>query len=282
MTLLASGGSPSFSRWIHCEWCIGSAPGATHSSDALWRSCCKSRFCLYLVGIALGILTAYHGMSYWSLVIMQLSTTFALSLGFWVACGLATGVPVRGAGVNSMLKYGGNLTGFSVLNYFHRNLDNVLIGRYWGSHQLGLYDRAYQLMLLPIAQFISPFSSVAIPTLSRLQDDQERFGRYYFGAVNFLAFVLCPTMITMAVMSDEIILLLLGPQWVGASLIFKTLSIVAIVQPLNATTGWVYQSLGKTDRMMRWGIICTPFYILSFIVGLPSGGQWRGYCLHNM
>lgn len=62
-----------------------------------------------LVGIALGILAAFRGMSYWSLIIMQLSTAFALSLGFWVACNWRPGVPVRGAGVRSMLQYGGNL-----------------------------------------------------------------------------------------------------------------------------------------------------------------------------
>ncbi len=225
------------------------------------------------VGSAIGILAAYRGMSYWSLVIMQLSTVFAMSLGSWIACDWRPGMPVRGAGIGSMLRYGGNLTGFSFLNYFHRNLDNVLIGRYWGSLQLGLYDRAYQLMLLPITQIIAPVTGVAIPALSRLQDDPERFRRYYLGAVNVLAFFLCPTMITMAVMSDEVVFVLLGPQWVGASTIFKTLSIVAIVQPLYATTGWIYQSLGKTDRMMRWGMISIPCYILSFIAGLPWGGN---------
>jgi PST family polysaccharide transporter len=128
-------------------------------------------------------------------------------------------------------------------------------------------------MLLPITQLINPISSVAMPVLSRLQDDQERFRRYYFGAINLLAFFLCPTMITMAVMSDEIVFLLLGPQWVGASLIFKTLSIVAIIQPLYASTGWIYQSLGKTDRMMRWGLISVPVYMISFIAGLPWGAN---------
>src|SRR5258705_7422603 len=41
-----------------------------------------------------------------------------------------------------------NFTGFSTINFFSRNLDNLLIGRVWGAQQLGLYSRAYQLMML--------------------------------------------------------------------------------------------------------------------------------------
>lgn len=226
-----------------------------------------------LVGVTLGISAAYRGMSYWSLVIIQLSTVFVMSLGLWIACSWRPGLPVRSAGVRSMLHYGSNLTGFSVLNYFTRNLDNVLIGKYWGPHQLGLYDRAYQLMLLPISQFIAPLSSIAIPVLSRLQDNPERYRRYYFGALNLLAFIMCPLMVTMAVMSNEVVTLLLGPQWSGAGLIFKSLSIAAIIQPLGSSLGWVYQSLGKTDRMMRWAMITVPIYIISFIVGLSWGAN---------
>src|SRR2546430_6885107 len=46
------------------------------------------------------------------------------------------------------------------VNYFARNLDNVLLGRYWGASQLGLYSRGYQLMTLPIDQINGPITTV--------------------------------------------------------------------------------------------------------------------------
>ena len=78
-----------------------------------------------------------------------------------------------------MLAFGGNLTGFGVVNYFARNLDNLLIGRFWGPAQLGLYARAYQLLLLPIDQMITPITAVAVPALSRLKDSPERYRQAY-------------------------------------------------------------------------------------------------------
>ncbi len=62
-----------------------------------------------------------------------------------------------------------------MINFFSRNLDNALIGRFWGSYQLGLYAKAYQMLLLPMEQINAPIASVAVPALSRLADSPERY-----------------------------------------------------------------------------------------------------------
>src|SRR4029077_17468142 len=98
------------------------------------------------------------------------------------------------SGVRSMLLFGGNLTGFSVINYWARNLDNLLIGRVWGAAQLGLYSRAYQLLLLPVNQITVPITAVAMPALSRLVDSPERYRRAYVRILAKLAMVTMPLM----------------------------------------------------------------------------------------
>lgn len=223
------------------------------------------------LGITAAIISAWYGVGYWALVVMQIVTTITTTIGVWSMCGWRPGLPVRHSGVRSMLAFGGNLTGFNLLNYFARNLDNVLIGRYWGSQQLGLYAKAYQLLLLPLQQINAPITSVAIPTLSRLQDDPERYRRYYCNAISLIAFVTTPLIAVMAALSDEIILILLGNQWLGASAIFKVLAFAALMQPFGSATGWVYISLGQTRRMMQWALISVPLYILSFVIGIRWG-----------
>ncbi len=223
------------------------------------------------VGIATAIIAAWRGTSYWALVLMQIATAIAFTIGVLFACRWRPGLPVRRCGVRSMLAFGGNLTGFNFLNYFARNMDNVLIGRFWGPGQLGLYSRAYGLLLFPIHQVTGPITAVAIPALSRLQDDPERYRQYYYRAINLIAFISIPLVMVMAALSDEIIMVLLGKQWIGAGIIFKVLALTAIFQPVLSTTGWVYISLGQTKRMMYWGLISVPVIIMSFIIGLPWG-----------
>lgn len=224
-----------------------------------------------LVGIVTALLTAWYGAGYWALVFMQLAVAITTAIGVWIMCDWRPGMPIRRSGVRSMLAFGGNLSGFSVINYFARNLDNILIGRYWGAQQLGLYSKAYQLLLLPIQQINAPITSVAIPALSRLQNDPERYRRYYCSAMSLIAFVTSPLIVIMAVLSDELILIVLGTQWIGASTIFKVLAIAAFGQPLTNTTGWIYISLGQTDRFLKWGLFSTSLYILSFAIGISWG-----------
>ena len=93
-----------------------------------------------------------------------------------------------------MLAFGRNLTGYNVLNYLSRNLDNLLIGRYWGAQQLGLYSRAYQLLLLPLDQIVGPVDGVAVTALSRLATTPERYRQAYLRMLEKLAMVTMPAM----------------------------------------------------------------------------------------
>ena len=224
-----------------------------------------------LVGISSGIVSALMGLGYWSLIVIQITIPFTLTVCVWLMCGWRPGLPKRSSGVKSMLFFGGNLTGFNFLNYFGRNLDNVLIGKFWGVFQLGLYSKAYQLLLLPLRQINMPLASVAIPALSRLQKDHPKYKSYYCKTISIISYATIPFVVVLAVFADEIILIILGSQWIGAGRIFRVFSFACLFQPLASTTGWIYISLGQTKRMMVWGLISVPLIIISFFVGLPWG-----------
>lgn len=98
-----------------------------------------------LVAITTAIVLALYGAGYWALVLMQLALMITYVVAVWVMCSWRPGPPVRHSGVRSMLAFGGNVTGFSFLHYLAQNLDNVLIGRYAGAQQLGVYAKASTL-----------------------------------------------------------------------------------------------------------------------------------------
>jgi PST family polysaccharide transporter len=222
-------------------------------------------------GLAVGIPLAWYGAGYWALVVNQLVTGLVYAACVWAACGWRPGPPRRGSGVRPMLAFGSNLTGFTVVNYFARNLDNMLIGRYWGSVQLGLYAKAYQMLLLPIDQINTPITAVAMPALSRLTGEPERYRQAYVRLVEKVAMVTMPLVAYMVVTSDWVVRVVLGPQWGETALIFSILGIAGVVQPVASTTGWLFVSQGRTREMLRWGLIGPPLLILSIVAGLPWG-----------
>jgi PST family polysaccharide transporter len=224
-----------------------------------------------LASVSMAVSLAWYGAHYWSLVFSQLAFAAATAASVWMLSGWRPGLPARRSGVRSMLLFGGNLTGFNFINYWARNLDNLLIGRVWGALQLGLYSRAYQLLLLPIDQITAPITAVAIPALSRLVDSPERYRRAYVRIVAKLAMVTMPLMAFMIVTSDWMVRLILGSQWMGVSPLFAWLGVAGLVQPLANTAGWLLITQARTNEMFRWGAFAGTILMSSICVGLPWG-----------
>ncbi len=227
-----------------------------------------------LIGFAAAVVAAWKGAGYWALVLNQLVMTAVTVVGVWTVCRWRPGRPrlaARGLGVRSMLSYGGNLTGFNVMNFFSRNLDNALIGKFWGPHQLGVYSRAYQMLLLPMQQINAPLAAVAVPTLSRLAETPERYRAAYLRILEKIVMVTMPLGALMIATSDWMVLLLLGPQWRETGRIFMLLGIAALIQPVAKTSWWLFSTQGRTKDLFHWGLIGGAIAVASILIGLPWG-----------
>ena len=221
--------------------------------------------------LIVAIIFAWYQAGYWALVFLNLTLTLVYTAGIWIACSWRPGLPVWNSGIRSMLAFGGNLTAFHCLSYFSRNLDNLLIGRYWGSQQLGLYAKAYQLILLPIQQINAPMTSVALPTLSCLQTKSEQYCRYYYKALLSITTLGMALVAFTFASADKMILFFLGEQWLAVVPIFRLLMPAAFIGTLNVAESWVYQSLGRTDRQLRLGLIMSTIDVLIFAVSVRWG-----------
>lgn len=222
-------------------------------------------------GIAVAILLAWRGAGYWALVANQLVLGLVYAVCIWMACGWRPSRPVRNSGVRSMLAFGGNLTGYGFFNYFSRTLDNLLIGRVWGAQQLGLYAKAYQLLLLPIDQLSTPLDGVAVPALSRMTNEPGRFRHAYLRMLEKVAMFSMPGVALMIGTSDWLVAFMLGPQWGETARIFALLGILGLIEPVANTMGWLFVSQGRTRELLRWGFIDGALAIISILIGLPWG-----------
>jgi PST family polysaccharide transporter len=181
--------------------------------------------------------------------------------------------PRGAAGLKDIVRFGANVSIFNLANFFSRNADNILIGRLAGSEALGLYDRAYKLLLFPLQQVAAPLGRVILPILSRLARDPERYQQAYLRTLSQLLLLTLPGIAFMAVDADELVLLLLGSRWVGAGDIFQILAIAALVQPLNWTCGWLLLSQGRDREFMVLGVTTAVTAVLSFVVGVRWGAE---------
>jgi PST family polysaccharide transporter len=116
---------------------------------------------------------ARSGYGYWSLVAGAVTGVASTTAGLLIASPFRPGLPCRQISVRPLIKYGKNIFVFDAANYLHRHLDNLLLGRFHGPASLGIYTRAYDLLMLPIHAIRSPILMVAFPGLSSLQEEKE-------------------------------------------------------------------------------------------------------------
>lgn len=172
-----------------------------------------------------------------------------------------------------MVAFGGHLTGFNLLSYLTRNGDNILIGRFLGAGPLGIYSKAYGLLMFPVQQINAPVNGVVLPALSRLQNQPEQYRRYFLRAVEILAFVGIPIIVFSFVDARYLVLVLLGPKWLGTVDIFRLLAPAAVIGTINLAPEWIFTSLGRTNRQLLWAVFASPIILAGFVIGLKWGAS---------
>lgn len=226
-----------------------------------------------LLSIVGAIAAAMAGMGYWALVIMAISQPVMGAVGTWFAAGWVPGRPTRGSGVRSMMRFGGVITLNSFIVYLAYNAEKILLGRFWGAEVLGIYGRAYQLINLPTENLNTVMGQVMFPALSRIQDDPARFRTYFLkGYGLFLAMVL-PVTVACALFADDIVRVLLGPQWTSTVPVFRLLAPTILAFALINPMAWLMQASGRVNRSLQISFLIAPVVVIGYLVGLPYGSK---------
>ncbi|MFB3431673.1 MAG: lipopolysaccharide biosynthesis protein [Phycisphaerales bacterium] len=225
-------------------------------------------------GVGVAIAMALMDLGYWSLVGMTAATALTNAVLVWLLCDWRPGSPRRHSGVGEMVKFGGGLSLASLLSYAREQGPFIMIGWVFGPGLLAVYERAYRLLVLPLKQMMPPVSAVAIPVLSRLQEDEARF-RSTARKLLYVA-ALCsifPSAIAV-VIAPELIQIFLGNQWKRSAIIFACLVPLAATQAVSAVMVWCITSTGRSLALVRFGFANASIALLTVGAGATYGIEW--------
>lgn len=229
-----------------------------------------------LVGVAaggaLGVFLAATGHGAWALVWQINGTALAALLATLLAAGWTPGLQFDPAAARRLWQFGSRLTAASALNYWARNLDNLLVGRFLGTTALGFYSQAYQMMLFPVQNVAALAGRVMYPALARVQADPDRFRRAYLQALRGIAAFTFPLMLGAMAVAPDLFPALFGPQWQPSVFLFQVLCVIGMLQSLGTTIGWIYTTTGRSDLHLRWNLIVAAVVLPVFGLSLRWGG----------
>ena len=167
--------------------------------------------------------------------------------------------------------YSRGLTGFTIINYWARNADRVVIGKLIDVTSLGYYNRAYRLATIPTSQGASTLGRVFFPVLSRMADDVPRVARTWLTLVRLSVLIGLPMGIGLAVAADSLVVVFLGERWspVAPLLVVMSATIPFLLVGVNMSP--VYQALGRTGELFRTGLVTSILTIAFMLVGAYWG-----------
>ena len=262
---------------------LGTQHGALLSRQMRFGALAVVRVSGLVAGLITAVAVALSGGTYWALVLSSLVNSLWSSCGLWIVSSFRPSRPKRGTGVRPLLRFGMNIVAFDIVSYIYGNTDNILIGRAWGARQLGLYNKAYSLLLLPMQNLRAPLNRVAFPVMSQLQNDPRQFRSYFIKYCSLLAFTMMPFVAFLYACSENVIRLLLGSGWMGAAELFSILALASFIQSVAGIRVTVLLALGRGGRYFRWGLYNTIATVGSFFCGLPWGakGVAIGLCISS-
>jgi len=234
-----------------------------------------------LIAYVIALVSAFSGLGVWSLVLANVASSLVATLMYWFAAGWKPSLVFDTAELKSVMKFSLNLTGFAFVNYFNRNADNMIVGKFLGEAALGDYQMAYSLMLSPIQNVTSVIAQATFPSFSRIQNDIRRFRSAFVRECMLVSLVTFPMMAGLGVVASPLTRVVLGPKWVGVIPIFIALAPVGLVQSVASLVGQIYTARARTDLMFLWSIITCVFSIAAFLVGahFQALGVAVAYCI---
>lgn len=222
------------------------------------------------ISVILAIIFAKLGYGVYSLVIQSISMSLFSSLLFWKYSNWTPSLWKRSmtSELRAIFGFSANLSIFNVINYFARNADSFIIGKFMSPTILGNYNLAYRIMLFPLASLTFVFGRSLYPIMSRNQDNLGYLRDIYLKCVFWVLCFSAPIMSGVALFSQPLIRNIFSNHWNLTSDILVWLAPTAILQSVISTTGAVFSSKGRTDILLKLGIIGTVLQVSAFLIGV--------------
>ena len=224
-----------------------------------------------LISTLLAITLAWLGFGYWALIWREVLRSALLTVGMWFCLPWVPGLPCWKTDVKAMVHFGANVSAAHILATISSSVDRILIGRFWGAAPVAMYRQAYQLLVVPMEQLLTPIYHVTQPGLSMLQTEDARYRRFYQKVLTVVCVATMPLSLFVALYSAEITRIVLGRKWLGCAQLLMILSLGSFIRAPVAWSGHVLITRGRSKTYLGLTLIQNVTLILFMLIGVRWG-----------
>lgn len=250
---------------------LGSSHLALLERDLRFQNVAQAEMLAAFLGLFTALGLAWYGAGVFSLVGQALVTSTLMTAQFWFLARWRPAFIWRNQELDGVWRFGSNLVGLNVIEYFARNSDNILIGRFWGPGELGLYNLAYRLTSLPTLTISYAINRVLLPVYSEKVRSGNEVANYFLRIVALVALLVAPMSFGLWAVREPFVAVLLGPQWERSHTVLAWLAPTGLLQALLSTTASIFISAGRTDILLKMAVVNTAILVGAFAIGAQFG-----------
>lgn len=217
------------------------------------------------------VVLALAGFGFWSLIWGSLAGASLNALLLWIASPWRPSLDLRFDVARSMVRFGGWVILEGILGWLLVWGDSVLVGKFLGARELGVYRVAWSVAGAVFGFVFNPITAVLFPLFSRLQGDRQQLWQY-FSRVNRAVMGLClPMGVGLYFVAPLLVRVVFGERWHGLDI---TLQLVGLTLGLSWTVGVnteLLKGLGRPDAGAWLSLLHVAIYVPVYFVAAPRG-----------
>lgn len=247
--------------------CASIVPMNLLMKNKCFKTIAKSTLYSHVICGIVAISCALLGFGIYSLLVVPILGSFLLFIAYYRSYSIKPAFRISFKPLNKIFYYSLYQFLFTVINYFSRNVDKLILGKVFGATSLGYYEKSQRLMMMPVGYLSNVISPVIQPIFSDYQDNKDWLANKSLKILEILALVGFPLSVLLYLSSTEIIIIIFGDQWYGAIYAFKILSISIGFQMIYSPQGAFFQSANATKLLFYNGLLTAALNIVSVIIG---------------
>lgn len=246
---------------------INMVPAAMMSKNQRFKEMATRSLAFQVIFGLIGIVSAFYGAGVYALVCPQILASFCTFLYNNHFYPVRISFKFSIEPVKKIFSYSIYIFMFGVINYFSRNLDKLIIGKYISAEALGYYEKSYRLMQMPLNNITSVVDPVIQPVMSSLQDNMHEMAEKYSKLIGYIGLVSFPIAMLLYFNAEDIIYCMFGDQWVNSVPIFRILSLSIPTQVILSTSGSIFNACNATKTLFIVGTMNTCMVVTGFLIG---------------
>lgn len=265
---------PPIIRWLSAGFFLQMCCGVQISllrRDLRIKALTTQALASTIAGSVVGVVMALSGAGVWSLVGQRLVMRVVSVVMIWRFSPWRPRREFSASHFREVAGFGFSVMGNRLLSYLNQRLDQFLVGRFLGTTQLGFYFNAHRLMQLATGLLVGSYSQVAMPAFAALQDDLPRFRAAFNKACRFVSLVAFPAFAGLAVLGEDLIVVVLGAQWQPSGLVLQILALSGIVLAIQYVNGAAMMALGRANLRLLLLAVYGVCNTVAFIVAVRHG-----------